>query len=104
MESPKETAQEPEIVEAAKLARADLKRARAIQDLLRLDGWKHIEEILNNHISRRTAELFEPTPAGGRDAEQHNKGAIWGLIYARDLPRAIVTAMEEEVKQRHSTS
>lgn len=84
--------------EALKVARGDVKRVRAIEDIVRLEGWKYFEELLNHHISKRTQELFEPTPPGGRDAEQHNKGAIWGLIYARDLPRVIIAAFEEERK------
>jgi hypothetical protein len=85
--------------QASKNKFADMKRARAFRDMMNTEGWKFYTELLNRHIEVRTQNLFGPTPEGGRDAEQHNKGAVYALILARDLPSVTVSAMKELVEE-----
>lgn len=81
--------------DARKYDLADIKRGRAFAAMMKTEGWGLYLELLNNLIGTRTQNLFEPTPNGGRDIEQHNKGAVFGLIMARDLPSVTVAAMKE---------
>src|SRR5688572_12178901 len=81
--------------EARKTLARDVKRARDFADMMRTPGWKAYEELINYHINARTENLFSPTPAGGEMIEQHNKGACFGLMFARDLPSHTVSAMKQ---------
>lgn len=80
----------------------DVKKARALQALTKMEGWIFYQAALNNLIADKTKNIFEPTPADGRDAEQHNKGVVYGLIVARDLPNVIVGAMRELLDKQSS--
>jgi hypothetical protein len=88
--------------EAQRNRNEDIKRGRALELMMSTEGWRIYDHLINHHISLRTANLFDPTPSGGRDAEQHNKGAIYGLIFARDLPRVTVGAAKELVREANT--
>lgn len=75
-------------------AKFDRERADAFAVMMKTQGWQLYCDLLNKHIATRTAKLFEPTPAGEEYAEQHNKGAVYGLLLARDIPSATVAAMK----------
>ena len=81
--------------EARKNLSQDIARARDMEAMMNTEGWKQYCLLLNGQIEQRTASLFTPTPVGGRDAEQHNKGTVYGLLYARDLPVTIVKSMKD---------
>ena len=81
--------------DARKQNEADLERVQLFSSLLKHPGWALYEELLNHHINERTAKLFEPIEPGMRDASEHNKGAVYGMIYSRDLLRVTVLASEK---------
>lgn len=81
--------------EAEKL-RFDAARARAFQEMLNTEGWKFLCELLNGKIGEFTADLFEkPKPLEER-GEVWQKGACYGLIWARDLPAVTIAAFKNE--------
>ena len=73
----------------------DKERAQALSVLVKSEVWKIYSDLLNAKIAERSATLLEPLKHGERDSSEHNKGAVYGLIYARDLPHTIVAAMKE---------
>lgn len=78
-----------------KITAADITRARDIEAMMNTAGWKHLEALLSNHVNQRTQNIFDPTPEGGVMASEHKKGVVWGLLFARDLPRNIVAATKD---------
>lgn len=91
-------AREQLVRDAIKANKVDKERAEAFSALVVSEGWKFYTELLNYNIAQRTSTLFEPLKSGERDSSEHNKGAVYALIYARDLPQTIVVAMEELAK------
>lgn len=86
--------------EQRKLLAHDLKRVQAFRDMLRTTGWQFYTELLNSWIAERTKTLFNPTPPGGEMAEQHNKGAIYALLLARDAPKHTIDSMQALLDQQ----
>lgn len=99
--SPKMATQSPPMTEAMreaqKINRADVERFRAFEVMMKTEGWGLYVELLNHHINARMENYLQPTAPGGRDIEQHNKGTVFGLILARDLPSGTVTSMQEAI-------
>lgn len=81
---------------AARMNAEDVKRARAFEAMCNTEGWKMYMELLNSHINDRASKLFQPTANSLESlAVEHNKGALFGLIQARDLPSVSIAAMKE---------
>lgn len=83
---------------------ADIKRAKAFEVMCNTDGWKMYQDLLNTHINDRVQKLFMPMNNLLMVTEvEHNKGAIFGLIQARDLPGVSIAAMKEIREAANST-
>lgn len=75
--------------------RHDAKRIRAFQELVRTDGWKFFQELLNDRVGKATQNIFEkPTLADAR-GEDWEKGLCYGLLWARDLPSVTIAAFKD---------
>lgn len=84
-----------EIREELRKQKFDRERAEAFGRLVATEAWQWYVELLNNNIGERTAMLLEPVEDGKHLASEHNKGTVYGLIYARDLlPHIIAVAKE----------
>lgn len=81
--------------EAEKL-RFDANRVRAFKEMQNTEGWKLFCELINGRIGEYTADIFEkPKPLEER-GEVWQKGACYGLIWARDLPTVTIAAFNSE--------
>lgn len=70
----------------------------AMKELLRFEPFKVYTEALNRMIGYRSEELMEPL--AGFDAalrQEWVKGAMNGLILARDLPSITLAAMRDTI-------
>lgn len=83
-----------ELREEARKQREDIQLVRDLADMMRTDGWKQYVRLLNNKIEERTESIFDPPTDGSLRREDHNKGACYALIWARDLPSVIVESMK----------
>lgn len=84
--------------EMAKQANEDIKRARIFKDLLNTEGWRLYSELLNDMINTKMMEVIKaPTAEGGVLASEYNKGAVYGIMLARDTPGVNIAAMEQLV-------
>lgn len=86
----------------------DLKKFRALRDMMNTEGWKLYEKLLRAHLeAKRDAALKPISPEILPDQTirwpdgvtqvllgEANKGAIIGLRLALELPRGIVTQGE----------
>jgi hypothetical protein len=86
-----------EILKQSKLLdRTDKDRATSMEGLLAHPAWKVYVELLQTLIEARGMEIL--VPAGSVDgafAQEHVKGAMCGLILARDMPSVIVSQMKQ---------
>lgn len=73
----------------------DRERADAFTVMMKTRGWDLYVQLLNAKIAERMANIFNPTEPGKEFAEQHNKGAIYGMLMARDLPSVTVKLASE---------
>lgn len=74
----------------------DKDRAERIKGLLKQPGWSDYQDLLNHHVGVRTQGMFEPLQTDNESLKQeHNKGVIYGLIFARDLLGVILMAQKE---------
>lgn len=79
--------------------RLDTKRVRAFKDLVRMEGWKYFQELLNKKVEENTADIFEkPTSVNAR-GEDWQKGLCYGLLWARDLPNVTIAAFKDEASE-----
>ncbi len=74
----------------------DLKRARAFQDMIKTEGWKMYQDLLNTLINEKGLRLMDKLPAelNAVERQEHEKGAMNGLILARDIPSLTIKTME----------
>lgn len=79
--------------------RHDVKRIRAFKDLVRTDGWKFFQELLNNRVGEMTKDLFNKPLPGGERGEAYDKGLIYGLLWARDLPETTIAAFKDDASE-----
>lgn len=85
---------------AEQLKAYDRKRARAIADMTRTEGWKYYEELLEGYIAERGQMLMQPLPLGEVNAvpqQEYLKGTMYGLNLSKDVASFIVAAMKQEV-------
>lgn len=79
-------------LEEIKKRKEDRERAALFEAMLKTPAWEAYEKLLNFHIGQRMASLIEPTLPNGELAAEHNKGTVFALTFARDLPRVTVEA------------
>lgn len=83
-----------EEVDANKQLRDDTKRHRDFKELVRHPGWAHFQALLNANIGERTKAVFDPPEEMGTRKDDHNKGACYGLLWARDVVQATIDAYD----------
>lgn len=81
-----------QLIEEKKKIRSDKERAAFFETMMQTPGWELYVKLLNHHIQQRMEALIQPTPSLGEMAAEHNKGTVFGLTLARDLPRGTVEA------------
>lgn len=81
---------EAEVREAQRNKKFEKERAEAFEAMLKTPGWTMYQALLNAHVEQRTKNVFGPTPQGQENIAEHNKGVVYGLLFARDLPRTTV--------------
>jgi len=81
-------------VEARKANKEDRDRVEAFRDLFRLDAWKFYQSLLDSRIQVMSERLLQPA-AGieGVLTSEYLKGAMYGLMLARNLPSVIVQSI-----------
>lgn len=80
-----------------RLQRVDAARIRAFQDMVRTDGWKMFQDLLNGVINERMAMLVtRPAGADAVRGEDYDKGTCYALIWARDLPDVTIQAFKDQ--------
>lgn len=81
--------------EGKKADQQDREKSEALAVLLRHPGWQVYTEMLNARIQLHSDVVLRPaTSIDGAIGLEYVKGAMSGLILARDLPRVIVEAMK----------
>lgn len=76
----------------------DIKTARALEQMLKSEGWEAYQRLLQSQIEQRQQAVLEPIGPGMRDASEHNKGALYGMIWARDIASVTVITIKEQLK------
>src|SRR3974390_1020615 len=90
--------------------RIDLKMGALVRHMLAMEGWSHVEKILQLRVKEMEAEILRPYTVArvgeaGLSREDYQeivsekKGALMGLRLALDIPRAIV-ANADDILQR----
>jgi hypothetical protein len=73
----------------------DAERAQLFEVWMRGEGWKVYQSLLATIIEERGMALLSPSGSiDGVLVAEYNKGAMCGLILARDLPSIIVAHMK----------
>lgn len=92
--------------EARRLAERDKERADILGLLLKHPGWAVFEEMCNEQLTERGKLLMEPLPANELNAverAEHNKGAMYGIAFMKDLPRVTCMVAQEARKSDPAT-
>lgn len=79
--------------DANKQLREDTERYRAFKDLVNTKGWKLFQDLINANVHGRTLTLFEE-PTSDVRKDDHNKGACYGLLWARDIVQTTINAFD----------
>lgn len=78
-----------------KADKEDKAMAQAFIGLLRSDGWAFNIQLLNATLQACSDQLLIPSDGiGGVLKSEFIKGAMFGLVLARDRPSAIIDAMK----------
>lgn len=73
----------------------DKKRAELFEAMTRMEGWKIYVELLEQRIQVFADTVLQPASSvDNAIALEYVKGAMSGVIMARDLPSVIVAAMK----------
>lgn len=83
--------------EAKKADAADLALMQALELMVKNIGWGRYQTLLNSKITMFSEQLL--MPSGGLDglvASEFIKGAMFGLVLARDQPQVIIDAMKQQ--------
>jgi hypothetical protein len=88
------------VTELLKNARAadkiDRERGELMQALVQTPAWRAYNELLGFRIQNFADSVLAPSGSiNGMVAQEYLKGAMSGLIIARDLPTIIIAAMRE---------
>lgn len=79
-----------------------VKLGRALEDLVRQDGWKELQGIIERRINSEHGRLIkESRDIGDVLLTEYVKGTIYGLVYARDLAQTTIE-QAREVQKRQS--
>lgn len=96
---------DPKIQELLRDARAadkiDRERAELFGALIKSQGWQEYIAILEARLQGMADEILKPS--GSIDAMvglEYVKGAMSGLILARDIPSVIIAAMDQLRRDR----
>jgi hypothetical protein len=96
---------DPKIQEMLKNARAadrvDRERAEMFGAMIKSPAWQEYISLLEMHLQARADEILRPS--GSVDAMiglEYVKGAMSGLILARDLPSVTIAAMDQLRRDR----
>lgn len=82
--------------DARKADAIDRERADFLQALVKTPGWKVYLELLNLRIQNFADQVMAPAGSiNGMISSEYLKGAMSGVIIARDLPAVIIAAMEQ---------
>lgn len=76
------------------LDKIDRDRAELFEPMVKTPGWLAYVEVLNSMIEQRGTEILGP--AGSVDGAmrlEYIKGAMFGLLLARDLPSVTIQQM-----------
>ena len=64
--------------------------------LIKHPGFKRYQDLLNSQLTVRGSFLLEPLPSlDSIPSSEHNKGTMYGLTLARDLPSSIIAVAQE---------
>lgn len=83
--------------EIQSINRDDVKRAKAFKDMIKTEGWAYYQGLINTFIEQRMNAVLQPTSDSQQLASEHVKGAVYGLILARDAVQATVDAVQQIV-------
>lgn len=90
-----------ELLRQARAAdKVDRERIELFEGMIQTAGWKAFMEILNAKIQMFADQLM--VPAGSIDgcvASEFVKGAMGGLVMARDIPAATI-AMKDQLRRQ----
>ena len=86
-----------ELLKNARAAdKIDRERGELMQVLIQTPAWKAFSELLGFRIQNFADSVLGPSGSiNGMVAQEYLKGAMSGLIIARDLPTIIIAAMKE---------
>lgn len=88
------------LLDLPKEDRAEIKTAEAMEDMLRLEGWKFYQKVLDVHLNQQRL-LAEGAPLDHEDGNKYSlrmeriKGTIIGLRLALELPSVMIAAGKE---------
>lgn len=78
-----------------------IKLGRALEDLVRQDGWKELQGIIERRINSEHGRLIKASNnIGDVLLTEYVKGTIYGLVYARDLAQTTIE-QARELQKRH---
>lgn len=79
----------------------DRARASMFESLLKTEAWKEYVELIDALIQNRADQVMMPAGSvDGAIALEHVKGAMSGLIMARDIPSVTIAAMQQLRSER----
>jgi hypothetical protein len=74
----------------------DRELATVLQVLIATDGWKAYVRVLERRMQSQADKILGPSKSvDGCIALEYEKGALSGLVIARDLPSVIIAATKE---------
>ena len=84
--------------EAKKADKFDRERAERFQSLVKHPGWEVYQELLNSRIQSFADAIMGPAGSiDGAIALEWVKGAMSGVVLARDLPSVTINAINTAV-------
>lgn len=84
------------LAQARKANAVDRDRAEAMESLIARPEWKIYVELLSFRVQNFADQMLAPlTKMDAILGQEYLKGAMSGLIIARDLPAVIIAAMKE---------
>lgn len=96
MSMPLDRVQEELKKQARKADAVDKERGDLLRMLLKHPGWLVYQELLEAQMQARADEILSPSGSiDGMIAQEYKKGALSGLVIARDLPSVTIAVAEE---------
>jgi hypothetical protein len=92
------------IKEARKADSEDRQRADLFEAMIRSEHWKVYSSLLASRLQSFSDILLSPAGSvDGAMAQEFVKGAMFGLVLARDLPGTIISTMRAGVPEDEDT-